>query len=272
MFGGSWRLGRIFGVEVRIDSSWLVIALLVTYTMQQRFHLRFFELNQAASIVLGVAFALLFFGSVLAHEMAHAVTARRRGIEVHGITLFLFGGATHAKVDSRRSQDELVVSLVGPLASLVLGGVFLVLAQPLGWPIEPLGWGFGYLGATNIILAVFNMLPGFPLDGGRVLRALVWRGTGNFQRANRVASVAGQIVGYLIIAIGMWWLANGQTVSAIWFAAIGWFLAQAARMPRTEAASPPPDETPKEPDQASMSDPGATVEKTSPGKERGGWS
>jgi Zn-dependent protease len=148
---------------------------------------------------------------------------------VHGITLFLFGGATHAKVDSRRPQDELVVSLVGPLTSLVLGGLLLLLAWPLGWPDNPIGWGFGYLGAVNIVLAAFNMLPGFPLDGGRVLRALVWRSTGSLVRATRVASIAGQAVGYLIIALGLFFLTQEDIGRAIWLAAIGWFLVQAAR-------------------------------------------
>lgn len=229
MFGGSWRLGRIFGIEVRIDTSWVLIALLVTSSLYARFDFRFPRLSPSGTLLLAVVFGLLFFGSVLAHEMAHAVTARRRGIEVRGITLFLFGGATHARVDSRRSQDELVVSLVGPLSSMVLGGLFLLLAQALGGPDRPVGGGFAYLGVVNIVLAVFNMLPGFPLDGGRVLRALVWKTTGNLSRATRVASVAGQAVGYLLIAGGVAFLAADQLVSAIWFAFIGWFLIQAAR-------------------------------------------
>jgi Zn-dependent protease len=143
--------------------------------------------------------------------------------------LFLFGGATHAKVDSRRPQDELVVSIVGPVTSLLLGGLLLLLSRSLGWPDHPIAWGFGYLGAVNIVLAVFNMLPGFPLDGGRVLRALVWRATGSLVRATRVASISGQAVGYLLVAGGLFLLTQEAVRSAIWLAAIGWFLAQAAR-------------------------------------------
>jgi Zn-dependent protease/predicted transcriptional regulator len=229
MFGGSWRLGRILGIEVRIDTSWVLIALLVTYSLYVRFDLRFPELTQAANLLLAILFGLLFFASVLGHEMAHAVTARRRGIEVRGITLFLFGGATHARVDSRRPQDELVISAVGPLTSLILGGLLLLLAQALGGPSRPVAGGFRYLGAVNIMLAIFNMLPGFPLDGGRVLRAIVWRATGSLSRATRVAGISGQILGYLLVGGGVVLLAAGALGTAIWIAAIGWFLAQAAR-------------------------------------------
>ncbi len=234
MFGSSWRVGRLLGIEIRIDTSWVFIALLVAYSLQIRFDVRFPELSTAGGILLGIGFGLLFFGSVLAHEMAHALVARRRGIEVRGITLFLFGGATHARVDSRRSQDELIVSLVGPVTSLVLGGLFILLAQPLGWPGDALGWGFGYLGGVNILLAVFNMLPGFPLDGGRVLRALIWRATGDRARATRVATIGGQAVGYLIVAAGIFLLTRDELTSAIWFGAIGLFLVQAARASQHE--------------------------------------
>ncbi|MGH2691752.1 MAG: site-2 protease family protein [Actinomycetota bacterium] len=230
MFGDSWRLGRIFGIEIRVDTSWIFIALLVAYSLHERFRFLFPRLTSGAALLLAVGFGLLFFVSVLAHEMAHAVMAKRRGIEVHGITLFLFGGATHAKVDSRRPQDELVVSVLGPLTSLVLGGLFLLVTSALGGPDQPVAGGFRYLGGVNIALAIFNMLPGFPLDGGRVLRALVWRATGNFSRATRVASIAGQTVGYLLVALGLVFLAMGAgPTAAIWMGAIGLFLAQAAR-------------------------------------------
>ncbi|MGH2676619.1 MAG: site-2 protease family protein, partial [Actinomycetota bacterium] len=230
MFGNSWRLGRIAGVEVRIDTSWVVIALLVTYSLYLQFTEAFSLIRSGIAVLLAAFFALLFFGSVLAHEMAHALTARRRGIPVRGITLFMFGGATNAKVESRGPTDELVVSVVGPVTSLVLGGAFLLIGNVGGNVIaRPLAGGLRYLGAVNLLLAIFNMLPGFPLDGGRVLRAIVWRITGSLSRATRVASIAGQIVGYLLVAVGVFFLTQDALVSAIWLAAIGWFLAQAAR-------------------------------------------
>ena len=230
MFGNAWRLGRLAGIEIRIDTSWVVIALLVSYSMYLQFTEAFEQISQPAAVGLGIASALLFFGSVLAHEMAHALTARRRGIAVRGITLFLFGGATHAKVESRGPKDELVISVVGPLTSLVLGGL-LILIGSVGREVlaRPIAGGLRYLGFVNLALGLFNLLPGFPLDGGRVLRSLVWRATGSLSRATRVASIAGQVVGYLIVALGALFLLQGALVSAIWFAAIGWFLAQAAR-------------------------------------------
>jgi Zn-dependent protease/predicted transcriptional regulator len=230
MFGNSWRLGRIAGVEVRVDTSWVVIALLVTYSLYLQFSEAFRRLAPAAAVLLAAGFALLFFGSVLGHEMAHAILARRRGIPVRGITLFLFGGATHAKVESRGPRDELLVSLIGPATSLVLGGLFLLVGFAGREVIlRPIAGGLRYLGVVNLMLAIFNMLPGFPLDGGRVLRSIVWRVTGSLSRATRVASIAGQVVGYLIVGIGVLFLTQGALVSAIWLASIGWFLAQAAR-------------------------------------------
>lgn len=229
MFGNSWRLGRIAGIEVRIDTSWVVIALLVTYSMFLQLREAYPPFSRPGAALLAVFLALLFFGSVLGHEMAHAITARRRGIPVRGITLFLFGGATHAKVESQGPRDELVVSVVGPLSSLVLAVAFFALGTALREVLSPLGGGLRYLGFVNLLLAIFNMLPGFPLDGGRVLRSLVWRATGSLSRATRVASIAGQTVGYLLIGVGVFFLIQQILFSAIWLAAIGWFLVQAAR-------------------------------------------
>jgi Zn-dependent protease/predicted transcriptional regulator len=229
MFGNSWRLGRIAGIEIRIDTSWVVIALLVTYSMFLQLADAYPNFSRPGLVLLAVAFALLFFGSVLGHEMAHAITAKRRGIPVRGITLFLFGGATHAKVESQGPRDELIVSVVGPLSSLVLAAVFFLLGTALVGVLRPLGGGLRYLGFVNLALALFNMLPGFPLDGGRVLRSLVWRATGSLSRATRIASIAGQTVGYLLIGLGVFFLFNQILFSAVWLAAIGWFLVQAAR-------------------------------------------
>jgi Zn-dependent protease/predicted transcriptional regulator len=233
MFGSSWRIGRIGGVEIRIDTSWVIVALLISYSLFLQFSRRFDDLASAPLVLLALLAAVLFFGSVLTHELAHAWVARSRGIPVRGITLFLFGGATHAKVEAKGPRDELLVSIVGPLTSLALGGLFWLLGNVLDVE-NPLAAAFGYLGLVNLLLAGFNMLPGFPLDGGRVLRSLVWRATGSLARATRVASIAGQVVGYLLIGVGVIYLIRGFLVSAVWMAAIGWFLAQAARSSRAE--------------------------------------
>jgi Zn-dependent protease/CBS domain-containing protein len=230
MFGTSWRVGRIAGVEVRVDSSWVVIALLITYTMYLQISRVYEDVSTGAAVTLAILSAVLFFGSVLVHELAHALVAQARGIRVQDITLFLFGGATRAKVDSRGPGDEFVIALVGPLTSGLLAAMFGIVAG-LGRDVlsTPLAGILGYLAWTNLLLAGFNLVPGFPLDGGRLLRAAIWKATGSLGRATRIASVAGQGVGWLLVAIGVAWLLAGDLAGGIWFAFIGWFLVQAAR-------------------------------------------
>jgi Zn-dependent protease len=229
VFGNPWRVGRVAGVEIRVDPSWVLIALLITYSLYLRFVFIYRGIDTATAIVLAVVAAVLFFGSVLTHEMAHSLMARRRGIPVKGITLFLFGGATHAKVESRGPWDEFIISVVGPLTSVVLAGVFGAVGV-FGDGVLPdeVAGMFGYLGWVNLLLAGFNLVPGFPLDGGRVLRSAVWKATGSLRKATRVAGIAGQTVGYSMVAAGVWLVFSGGVVGGVWFAAIGWFLAQAA--------------------------------------------
>jgi Zn-dependent protease/CBS domain-containing protein len=230
MFGTSWRLGRIAGIEVRVDSSWVVIALLITYSMYLRVSQVYPGTSTGAAVAVAVLGAVLFFGSVLAHELAHALVSQARGIRVQDITLFLFGGATRARVESRGPGDEFVIAAVGPLTSLLLAGLFgVVTALGRDTLPGPLAGTLGYLGWTNLLLAVFNLVPGFPLDGGRLLRSTIWKATGNFSRATRIASLSGQAVGWLLVALGVAYLLAGNLAGAIWFAFIGWFLVQAAR-------------------------------------------
>jgi Zn-dependent protease/predicted transcriptional regulator len=230
VFGQGWRLGRIAGIEIRVDPSWTVIALLVTYSLFLRFTLTYRALSGPAGIALAVGATALFFGFVLAHEMTHALVARRAGIPVRDITLFIFGGATHANVESRGPRDEFVVTIVGPLSSLVLGGLFWgasILGRGMLPP--PVEGAIGYLGWVNLLLAVFNLLPGFPLDGGRVLRSVVWGMTHDLRRATRTATLAGVTIGYLLLAGGVVVAFGGAFITGVWFAAIGWFLARMAR-------------------------------------------
>ena len=230
MFGTSWRVGRIAGIEVRIDSSWAVIALLITYSMYLRASVLYPELSGGGAVALGIVAAVLFFGSVLVHELAHAVVSQARGIRVQDITLFLFGGATRARVESRGPGDEFLIALVGPLTSGLLAGLFGIVAS-LGGEVlsRPLAGTLGYLAWVNLVLAVFNLVPGFPLDGGRLLRSAIWKATGSLSRATRIASVSGQAVGWLLVAGGVAFLLAGDLAGGIWFAFIGWFLVQAAR-------------------------------------------
>jgi Zn-dependent protease/CBS domain-containing protein len=188
------------------------------------------DISAGEAVWIGVLATVLFFGSVLVHEFAHALVAQARGIRVQDITLFLFGGATRAKVDSRGPGDEFLIALVGPLTSGLLAGLFGIVAG-LGRDLlsAPLAGTFGYLAWTNLLLAAFNLAPGFPLDGGRLLRAAIWKATGSLGRATRIASLAGQGVGWLLVAGGVAWLLAGDLAGGIWFAFIGWFLVQAAR-------------------------------------------
>jgi Zn-dependent protease/CBS domain-containing protein len=230
MFGTSWRVGSIAGIEVRVDSSWVVIALLVTYSMYLQVAQVYEDTSTGGAAGLAILSAVLFFGSVLVHELAHALVSQARGIRVQDITLFLFGGATRARVESRGPGDEFLIALVGPLTSGLLAGLFGIVAG-LGRAVlsTPLAGTFGYLAWTNLVLAAFNLVPGFPLDGGRLLRSAIWKATGSLGRATRVASVAGQGVGWLLVAGGVAWLLAGNLAGGIWFAFIGWFLVQAAR-------------------------------------------
>jgi Zn-dependent protease/predicted transcriptional regulator len=230
MFGSSWRVGRVAGIEVRVDTSWAVIALLITYSMYRRIDFLYPELSGGGAVGLAVLSAVLFFGSVLVHELAHALVSQARGIRVQDITLFLFGGATRARVESRGPGDEFLIALVGPLTSGLLAGLFGIIAG-LGGDVlsRPLAGTLGYLAWVNLVLAVFNLVPGFPLDGGRLLRSAIWKATGSLGRATRVASVAGQVVGWLLVAAGVAFLLAGDLAGGIWFAFIGWFLVQAAR-------------------------------------------
>jgi Zn-dependent protease/predicted transcriptional regulator len=227
MLGGTtWRLGKVGGIELKIDPSWTFIALLIGYSFFLVLAQRFDE-TTTTLVVLAIVMAVAFFASVLLHELAHSWLARARGVEVKGITLFLFGGATEADLDTEDPDDELLIALVGPVTSLIIGGLFWALTQVLGDGV--LAFATGYLGWINVALALFNLLPGFPLDGGRVLRSLVWRSTGDLVKATRIASRAGRILGMIVIGIGLFEvLFLGILVGGLWLVAIGWFLSQAA--------------------------------------------
>ena len=203
---GGWRIGRIGGVEVRIESSLLFLAGLITYDLWLFFSddRQFPELRSPMALVLALLTALLFVGSILAHELAHAAAFRARGIEVRGITLYMFGGLTAAKSEARRPWDEFLVTVVGPLTTAALGFIFLGL-HVLGMTTMSRAWRamFGYLALLNLAMALFNVIPGFPLDGGRLLLSLVWRITGSRIRAIRVAARVGQGMALLIVVGGL---------------------------------------------------------------------
>ena len=234
MAGRGWHLGTIGGVPIRLDPSVVVIAALVTFYLWSNFAR--LPLTPTAAGTLAALSAAMFFLSILAHELAHAAMSRIRGIPVAGITLYLFGGATQTRMDSRGPLDEFLITVVGPATSAVLGGTFLALH---GYGSNLAGTGlslvFGYLAYINLALAVFNLLPGFPLDGGRLLRSGLWRATGNLGRATRLAARIGQGIGIAIAVAGLFVTATRGDLLALWPAFVGWFLFQSATATLVEA-------------------------------------
>jgi Zn-dependent protease/CBS domain-containing protein len=231
MFRGGWRIARIGGVDIRVDTSWIVLVVLATVNMWLLYsdQSRFPDVTSGLAVALALLTVALFFCSLLGHELAHAVMCKVRRIPVSGITLFLFGGATHAKIESRGPGDEFLITVVGPLTTAAFGGLFLLLFRAgEGFLTRPIRSVFGYLAVVNLSMAVLNVIPGFPLDGGRLLRSAIWKATGSLARATWVAARVGQGVGLLFIVIGVGVAARYQEGIGIWSALIGWFLFQAA--------------------------------------------
>jgi Zn-dependent protease len=226
-----WRVGRIAGIEIRIDATWTFIVLLVAYSFFALLRQEFPGSAAGGLVVLAGVMAVALFASLLLHELAHAVTARARGIEVRGITLFLFGGATHARLEQHQPRDEFVSTAVGPITNVLIAGMLWVVVEFAGDTLpDQLAFAIGRLGWLNLALAVFNLAPGLPLDGGRLLRAVIWERTGDLLRATRIASQAGQALGYFLISVGVLQVLVGGFVGGLWFVAIGWFLHQAAQV------------------------------------------
>lgn len=229
-FGGI-EVARILGIRLRLDWSWFVVLLLLTWTFATfDFPLRAPGLEVSAYWLLGFSAALLLFVSVLIHELAHAVTARGRGIPVERITLFIFGGVAEMRMEARRPIDEFVLTIVGPLASLALAGAFWGLGRGAAVAgADTLAMLSTTLGHLNLILAVFNMVPAFPLDGGRVLRSILWKLTGSFSRATRWAAGVGRLFGWILVGWGAWlFVGPGARLAGAWAVFLGWFLARAA--------------------------------------------
>ncbi len=229
MPGSSFPIGKLFGISIRLHFSWFFVFALVVWALTtQYFPAGYPDWSLATSITTGVITSLLFFGSVLAHEMMHSVVAQASGIPVKSITLFIFGGVSQISKEPDEPKIELRIALAGPLTSIVLGGIFLAIGFALPATLEPLRAIAFWLGGINLLLGFFNLIPGFPLDGGRVLRSLLWWRTRNLRRATRTASNIGRGVGFLFISGGVWLIFAGFWFNGIWIAFIGWFLQNAA--------------------------------------------
>ena len=224
----SFTLGRIAGVRFGVNWSWLVVFALIVWTLATAI---FPETNKGLSdgayVGMAIVAAVLFFASLLAHELGHALQARREGMEIDGITLWLFGGVARFKGMFKSAGSEFRIAIAGPLVSLVLGGGFALIAWGIGLPAAVDGVA-SWLGYINLTLLVFNLLPALPLDGGRVFRSALWAAKGDFAWATHVAAGVGRGFGYLFIAGGIGLLIFRDAFSGAWLAFVGWFLLMAA--------------------------------------------
>lgn len=243
------RIAKLFGIKIRIDWSWLLILLLVVWNLSFAFSQMHPDWGLPLSITMGVIAALLFFLSVLLHELAHSLVAKKQGIPVDSITLFLFGGVANIREEPKSPGNEFVMAILGPITSLVIGFVLLMLAGVGLQPLQVMGQNpmeileaftpartiVFWLGSINIVLGLFNLIPGFPLDGGRVLRSILWAITNNLRKATRWASFVGQAIAWLMIVSGIAMIFGIQIpffgeglINGVWLILIGWFLNSAA--------------------------------------------
>jgi len=228
------KLGRIFGIAIGLHYSWLILALLVVLSLAGQFRAVNPMWGAPVIWIIAIITALLFFASILLHELSHAAVAKARGLPVSSITLFALGGVALIEKESADAATEFWMGIVGPITSFLIGVVCLSLAWTTGWtppavPPSPLPAMLMWLGYINIALAVFNLIPGFPLDGGRVLRAIVWWITGDATRATRTAALVGQFVAFSFIVLGLFRFFGGEGFGGLWMTLIGWFLLDAAR-------------------------------------------
>jgi Zn-dependent protease len=230
MFGRSFKIATIRGIPVNVDSSWIWIAVLAVSTLWSQFDVRFPALEDGVVLAYSVLGALLFFGAVFLHELAHAVSARLSGIRVDGITLVFFGGFTATRADAKGPGPAFVIAALGPGTSLALGGLFLWLAQLTESTNGPLPAVFEYVARINVFMAIFNVLPGLPLDGGRMLSSVVWRVTGDRRRGTRVAARTGMGLGVVLFGLAALSAANRDLWFAVWAVVLGTFIFQAARV------------------------------------------
>jgi Zn-dependent protease/predicted transcriptional regulator len=233
MLRGGIPIGKTFGIQLRLHYSWFFIFALVTWLLAgSYFPSAYPTWSLSARIAAGLITSVLFFASVLVHELMHSIVSQRQGIPVQSITLFIFGGVSQITSEPKQPADEFRMAIVGPLSSLIIGGILLGVYYQ--WRsvdtfavqfITAIAYWLGYI---NLLLGAFNLIPGFPLDGGRVLRSLIWWRSHNLTSATRIASNAGRAVGFIFIFVGIYFIFIGNWLNGIWLALIGWFLESAA--------------------------------------------
>lgn len=239
MFGRRWRLFRLCGIPVALDASWLIILALLTFSIASVFPALMHDFFGDAAPALpswvywlmGLIAAVAFFGCILLHELGHALVGRARGMPIRGITLFLFGGVAELEEEPPSAATEFLMAIAGPVVSVILGIGFALLTgigYYGGWP-PPVLMVLGYLASINLLVLAFNLIPAFPLDGGRVLRSILWATTGDLRRATLWASRAGQAFAWLLIFWGVGQFFAGNWLGGIWTGLIGLFLNNAAQ-------------------------------------------
>jgi Zn-dependent protease/CBS domain-containing protein len=227
---GSFRIGKIAGIEISVHVSWLLIVALLTWSFAVGWFPALYPgWTTLAYWAVALLATLLLFASVLVHELAHSLVARRRGLPVSSITLFIFGGVSNLEQEPKSPGVEFQMSIVGPLTSLLIGGLSFLLLLAMRGGTSPLAAILEYLGLMNILLGLFNLVPAFPLDGGRVFRSIVWKLSGSLRTATRAATLAGQWIAYLMILAGFWLIFGGDFLDGIWLGLIGWFLLTGAQ-------------------------------------------
>jgi len=237
MFGKRYHILTVQGISIGLDISWLFIAILLTWTLAAGYFPFYYpDLEGGAYFVMGLIGMLGLFASVVLHELGHALTAKRFGLPISRITLFLFGGIAELKQDPPSPKAEFLVAVAGPIVSVFLSAAFGFLAsigRTQGWPVEPVAV-LGYLALINMVIVIFNIIPAFPLDGGRMFRAFLWWIKGSLGWATRVSSRMGSAFGFFLIFFGIFILMSGNFLPGMWWMILGLFLQQAASMSRTQ--------------------------------------
>ena len=223
------KLGRIFSIPIGLHYSWFLIALLIVFSLSAQFRTSNAGWSEGLILASAIGTAILFFVSLLLHELAHSLVATANGLPVREITLFALGGVSQIEKNPASAKIEFWMAFVGPLTSAVIGVLCLMAERVIGGASDPWTAILLWLGYINLSLAAFNLIPGYPLDGGRVLRAIIWWRTGDAERSTRTAARVGQAVAFVFIAMGIVRFFGGAGIGGLWIAFIGWFLLQAAR-------------------------------------------
>ena len=232
---GSFRLGKIAGIDIYAHLSWFIVLVLLTWSLASGWFVQLFPGWSIPTYwITAFISALLLFVCVLLHELAHSLVAQVHGLTVKNITLFIFGGVATIEEEMKRPGIEFQIAVVGPITSLFLAAIAFLLAWPLRGSNSPTEAVLDYLAASNFLLGVFNLIPGLPLDGGRVLRSIAWKITGNIQKSTRIASYAGQAMAFVFILLGIAAFFTGNFFNGLWSIFIGWFLLNAAQTANTQ--------------------------------------